>query len=101
MSPNKNYISGRAFEYKRKKHWETQGYLTMRTAGSHGAFDILAFHSERPCLLIQCKRVEKASEATRLLKQFQQTPPLTPSRYFHQVMEVYVKETKELLNVTV
>lgn len=97
MSPNKNYISGRAFEYKRKKHWEAQGYDVIRASGSHGPFDLVALCSGNPTLAIQCKRCEKLSEAKRLLAEFKKNPPLAPNTFFHQLMEVYVKETKELL----
>lgn len=40
---NKNYRSGRRFEYKIKKWLEKYGWFICRTAGSHSAFDLIAF----------------------------------------------------------
>lgn len=101
MSPNANYNAGRAFEYKRKKFWTEQGRIVLRTAGSHGLFDLITIHPSQPTVFIQCKRVGKASEADKLLRDFQNNPPLTPSRYFHQRMEVQVKGSSEVLSVEV
>jgi hypothetical protein len=101
MSPNTNYNSGRAFEYKRRKHWISEGYAVIRAAGSHGPFDLIGFKSAHPVLAIQCKRVEDASTAKRLLKEFRDSPPLQPSKYFRQVMEVYVKDTRALISTTI
>ena len=41
--PNKNYIRGRSFEYKVKKRWSEGQFKALRTAGSHGEFDIIAY----------------------------------------------------------
>ena len=49
-----NYRAGRDLEYASKKDLEANGYIVFRTAGSHGAADLIAFkHSE--ILLVQCK----------------------------------------------
>ncbi len=101
MSPNPNYNAGRRMEYARKKFWESCGYTVMRSAGSHGAFDLTCFRSDRPVVGLQCKRVEKRSAADRLIATFKVNPPLTPSKYFHQTIEVYVSEDRELLTATV
>ena len=60
--PNKNYISGRNFEYKVRDYLTSKGYLVIRSAGSKGVADLVAIrkvHSRpnvyhRP-ILIQCK----------------------------------------------
>jgi len=53
---NKNYNSGRAFEYRVKKFLESKGYYVLRSAGSHSPIDLLAVHKRNhDCLLIQCK----------------------------------------------
>jgi len=44
--PNKNYIKGRAKEYKLKAELEKQGYTVLRTAGSHGFADLIAINYE-------------------------------------------------------
>lgn len=98
--PNRNYEAGRRFEYARKKHWESLGYMVLRTAGSHGAFDLVALAPSGSVLLIQCKRVAKHSEAKRLLEDFKTNPPL-PMRSRTgptQIMEVWVKETRSVLD---
>jgi hypothetical protein len=52
--PNKNYIRGRASEYKCQRDLETLGYQTARTAGSHGAADVIAWNKTH-IRFIQCK----------------------------------------------
>lgn len=52
--PNKNYIRGRAFEYSVMHDLQSEGYTCYRTAGSHGAYDVIAFKPTE-ILLIQCK----------------------------------------------
>ena len=42
--PNRNYTSGRALEYKVIKDLRSKGLEGLRTAGSHGVADIVAFH---------------------------------------------------------
>lgn len=54
--PNKNYISGRNFEYRVKKYLEKEGWFVVRTAGSHSPVDLVAF-SLAP-LFIQCKNYD-------------------------------------------
>jgi len=41
--PNKNYISGRNFEYRTKYFLEKRGWFVMRSHGSKGIFDLVAF----------------------------------------------------------
>lgn len=42
--PNSNYLAGRAMEYKVMKDLRNKGLEALRTAGSHGVADIVAFH---------------------------------------------------------
>jgi len=42
--PNSNYLAGRAMEYKVMKDLRSKGLEALRTAGSHGVADIVAFH---------------------------------------------------------
>lgn len=54
--PNKNYISGRNFEYRVKKYLESKDYFVLRSAGSHSMVDLLAIHRVFGWVLfIQCK----------------------------------------------
>ena len=97
--PNKNYQAGRRFEYESMRRWEAKGYETMRTAGSHGAFDVVAVRWDRKPELIQCKRVSTLAAGKRLLKSFKETT--MPSSYYHQVLEVKIKGSSEILSTTV
>jgi hypothetical protein len=96
---NRNYRAGRRLEYECMRRWEEKTYHCMRTAGSHGLFDVIAIKAERRPEFIQCKRVTTLSAAKRLLKSFKEVT--IPSLYYHQVMEVKVKGSKEILSVTV
>jgi hypothetical protein len=59
--PNTRYRAGRDLEYAAKNDLEVNGYITFRTAGSHGAADVIALKgvggtfARRETLLVQCK----------------------------------------------
>lgn len=58
--PNKNYVKGRAFEYKIRDHYLKQGYTVFRTAGSHSVADLIVLPPLRMVkewnpILVQCK----------------------------------------------
>ena len=57
---NRNYVNGRAFEYRVKKHLEKQGFFVMRSASSKGPFDLIAINSY-VVYGIQCKANGKVS----------------------------------------
>ena len=42
--PNRNYTAGRALEYRVIKDLRSKGLEGLRTAGSHGEADIVAYH---------------------------------------------------------
>ena len=72
-----NYTKGRTFEYDRKAYFESQGNVVMRTAGSHGPFDLIAVSTWSGTVkFIQCKCVQTAKHAERLVKEFKANPPL-------------------------
>jgi len=70
------YRKGRRFEYEVKKRLEAQGFLVFRTAGSHGAADLICVpepdHNAvpRPRLIrfIQCKAGKPTAADWRKLK---------------------------------
>lgn len=67
---NKAYIAGRNFEYKIKKLLEERGYVVLRTAGSHGPFDLVAIDSQhKTILLIQCKAYTSTQLKSQLLRE--------------------------------
>lgn len=57
-----NYERGRQLEYDAKAALDANGYLTVRSAGSKGAVDIMAIKPGQ-VLLVQCKRQHKALSA--------------------------------------
>jgi Holliday junction resolvase len=44
---NRNYIKGRAFEYRVAAYLRNRGYYVQRSYGSKGVFDLLAISSEK------------------------------------------------------
>ncbi len=65
---NKNYVKGRAKEYRIKKKYEKEGYVCLRTAGSHGFADIVCFHPlTRKILCIQAKPDDYPAKAEQRL----------------------------------
>lgn len=54
--PNKNYLKGRAKEYRLKKELERAGLIVLRTAGSYGFADLIAIDKKKWLIrFIQCK----------------------------------------------
>lgn len=59
-----HYRRGRSFEYTVKKWLEDEGFSVIRSAGSHGEFDLIAYRpsttnsKEIEVLFIQCKAGE-------------------------------------------
>lgn len=58
--PNANYKAGVRAEYRTMKMLDAKGYITLRTAGSHGAFDVIAI-GPHDTLCIQVKRGRPAA----------------------------------------
>lgn len=92
---NRNYVAGRALEYRRKAHYAEHCDTVLRTAGSHGPFDLIALTEGEPVLLIQCKRVKTEGQATALLRE---APPLAPSPHYIQIMDIYVRDTRRTIS---
>ena len=61
---NKQYTKGARNEYKTMRLLEIAGYICLRTAGSHGPFDVIALSASN-ILLIQCKSNEWPTPAER------------------------------------
>lgn len=67
--PNENYQKGRSFEYRVRAKLLKKGWpVVLRTAGSHGEFDLIALNKEKKeILLVQCKSGKsKESEISKL-----------------------------------
>ena len=100
---NPQYVSGRAFEYARKKYWEDQKHKVVRAAGSHGIFDLITFGPNGTVQGIQCKLTDTVGKAEAMLAKWKTNPPI-PDRacnQFLQVLEVKVKHEKGVRSVTV
>lgn len=81
--------------------WRECGYSTARSSGSHGIWDVCAVKNNRPVELIQCKVVQNEAAAKRLIKAFTMVPPFEPSECYHQVLEVKIKGSTDIMSVTV
>jgi len=75
--PNANYVKGRKKEYRIKQKLEKEGYIVLRTAGSHGFADLIAIRKPinkeiREIRFIQCKPDNFAtSEIKKILREFE------------------------------
>jgi hypothetical protein len=96
---NKHYIAGRAFEYTTKQWWEGKGYTVLRTAGSKGPYDLVAFRLDEQPNFIQCKLCATKSEAQRLERKF--ILETTSSKFFHQVLVTRVKRSNFVTRITI
>lgn len=95
--PNANYLAGTRLERKRRLYWMGQGYKVIRASGSHGFADLVCFKTESPVVAIQCKVVQTAKAAQRLLDSFSDLPPFPPWEVtFTQRLEVYCRENRRL-----
>jgi len=54
-----NYIRGRNFEYKVKKLLEEEGNIVLRTAGSHGLFDLIGIKFYRDYVIVGFWQLKK------------------------------------------
>jgi hypothetical protein len=91
LAGNANYRKGVRFERELIKHWTEvmEAEMAVRTAGSHGQFDVIVICKGHPTF-IQAKVTESSATAKRLLAQFREAPPLTPSPHFHQSLVVKI-----------
>ncbi len=67
---NRNYISGRAKEYRTKKKLERHGWICLRTAGSHGFADLVCVNKEEGTIkFIQCKPKRFSHKKKKMLEE--------------------------------
>lgn len=100
---NANYDRGVRFERQIMEEWAAKGYEVSRTAGSHSPFDVIAYRSDHPVALIQCKVLKTGTKkrANNIVKKFMKDPPLQPSQYFHQIIIVYAMKAKHQAGGTI
>ncbi len=65
----KKYKTGTKYEYKAKKELEKEGYLVIRSAGSHSPFDLIALGALE-VIFIQIKKCKILKEAEKAIKNF-------------------------------
>ena len=68
--PNKNYVAGRALEYRIVRYLEKLGYANVvRTAGSHSLIDIIAFDiNDKIMKVFQVKKHEKLHDKNKSIQ---------------------------------
>jgi hypothetical protein len=59
--PNKNYRRGVVIERKIKDYLEILGYTVIRSAGSHGVYDLIAVNENQPSEPVRCIQVKRAA----------------------------------------
>ena len=75
---NRNYISGRTFEYRVLYYFRKLGFYCLRAYGSKGLYDIIAIPPQRKehfhnyPLLIQCKKTKNGYVAPTELKKLKE-----------------------------
>lgn len=69
-----NYRRGRGKEYAVKKLLENQNFTVMRTAGSHGDWDLIAYQHEEDLHLIQIKYTKEGVPTKNELSRFETAP---------------------------
>ena len=89
---NKNYEKGRRFEYERAAHHRARGCKVLRTAGSHGDFDLVVVTPNGHVEFVQCKVTSDEGEARRMITAFKSSPPWGLDRHadYNQVLEVKI-----------
>ena len=66
---NKNYRRGYVIERKVVNMFRDQGYLVIRSAGSHSAVDVCVFKDDK-AIAIQLKREKKKTNHTKEIEDF-------------------------------
>ena len=74
------YAKGARLERRAQHTLEADGYIIIRSAGSHGLVDLVGFKGVEPALLIQVKaNISEAAamkEVKRIRKQFHEFAPI-------------------------
>lgn len=67
-----NYSRGRAKEYRLKDKYTKEGFVVLRTAGSHGFADLIAIHKEKKLIKFIQSKPKKFSkrQKEKLLEEF-------------------------------
>ena len=66
-----NYSRGRSKEYELKRQLEEDGYTVLRTAGSHGAFDLICYKQDTEVSFYQVKYSMRSAPTKKELEAFE------------------------------
>ena len=101
-----NYRIGYELEQRAKKTFEKAGWIVQRSAGSKGAFDLVAFNDNAK-FLVQCKkthseelRVSKLTELMLMSKRVNAKPLLVYGFFKSPVYVTEIEGDKEVLSTT-
>lgn len=94
---NSRYVAGVAYERRCKKKWEEAGWHVTRSAGSHGAYDLIAVHEGNGAVILaQCKVLETMAQAKRLVRDW--VPALKSNDNYLQLLTIWVREEKTVVD---
>lgn len=105
--PNKMYGRGRRYEYKISKKLRAEGWTVLRTAGSHGLFDLIAIKPpEVHEYMINTDRLKatfttKGSIAGNYIKLIQCKSGKSSKRAIKNVLDSDIKRFEGLYSVSV
>ena len=88
-------------EFGRRKHYQKRGWSVVRSAGSHGIWDLCGVRledPEHPVMFVQCKRVNTIQAAKAMLTKFEKDPPMPKSSHWIMRLEVQVKGSRDILS---
>lgn len=94
--PNKKYISGVRFERKVKDYLIKRKYYVVRSAGSKGMIDLVAFRYDpeglHRAICIQCKHNTSPPPKKSVIKKFIMTHNVRFLLAFNRKSEIYFAE---------
>jgi len=99
--PNRNYDRGRTLEYRTIKNFEDMGCTAIRSAGSHGLTDVIAWN--RRCFWLVQIKSGSARMTPADIERFREMPaPPNAIKQIHQYVknkgkwELIVKDVRDL-----
>lgn len=84
-----HYSRGRAYEYKAKQELESEGYTVIRSAGSHGPYDLIAFKGSEPVRCVQIKRTTSSAGVRALMNKWKPVQGYTDTHYVEELWVWY------------
>ena|SRR3990167_2971761 len=88
MAKNAAYVRGRRFEYARRKFYREAGCACVRSAGSHGPWDLCAVAPDGTVFFEQCKVTQSEATVARLGALFYEKPFLPKSCAYRQILAI-------------